>query len=133
MRTYLGAVVDGRQLHLTVAAPERNADDVVREHRVLWQQRAVDVRPDRVAVDRALAAVTPVVAEAEADAGERSRVRPEHGAPAGVLESDDRARVAFLGPVGDDVADAAPRAVARVLRVQVEHAGARQLGAARIP
>ena len=91
----------------------------------------MDVRADGVAVDRALATVLAVVAGAAANAAERPDTDAEPRPPAMILEPDDRlrARTGLRLPIDDDVADAAPDAVARMFRIEVEDARTRQLRA----
>src|SRR5207247_4676386 len=87
------------------AATEGAPDQVVRQVRVLRQQRAMQVRADHAALDAAFGAVAAVVARSQADAPKGPRPGSKKGAPAVVLESDQRRRVdAFDRRVRDHVA-----------------------------
>ena len=91
------------------------AHEPVREVGVLRQQRPVQVGPTTSARPHALAAVAAVVAVPAQDAPERSLVRPEVGAPAVVLEADERVLTAVELELDRDVAGQ-PRASSRTMR-----------------
>jgi len=74
-----------------VAPPQRQANQVVGEKRILGQQRAMHVAAKCVAVDRALAAIFAIVAVASQHTPKWPRARPQVGAPAMVFEADELA------------------------------------------
>src|SRR5258705_6146546 len=96
---------------------------MIGEVRVLWQQRAMHVRAEDVAVDAAFVLVFAVVAMASQHLSQRTRLWAEIGAAAVVLEADEGA----AGPGQRHVADAARRGFALVDRPGVEDADSFEL------
>jgi hypothetical protein len=83
----------------------------------------VEVSSEDISADSALAAVLSVVAEAGDDASERLNALAQIGAPAVILEADERRPI----PFDDDIADEALRLRARVSGVQIEDPSSWQL------
>jgi hypothetical protein len=107
MRGKLHRIVQRRKLG-DAAPSERRSNQVVREVRVLGQQRAVKIRAQYAAQQVAFRPVAAIVAEAEPDPAERSTIWTDEGTPAVVFESDQRAWRDVLDlDVDDDVADEA--------------------------
>src|SRR5258705_5726091 len=102
---------------------QRQVQQMIGEVRVLWQQRAMHVRAEDVAVDAAFVLVFAVVAMASQHLSQRTRLRAEIGAAAVVLEADESA----AGPGQRHVADAARRGFALVDRPGVEDADSFEL------
>ena len=68
---------------------QRRKDQPVRQRQVLRQQRAVQVRADRLAVHGTLGTIDAVVAKPMLDARERLRARTEVGSPPVILEAHE--------------------------------------------
>src|SRR6266513_826939 len=105
VRGELDRVVQRREFSHS-AATEGAPDQVVRQVRVLRQQRAMQVRADNAALDTPFEPVATVVARSDANSAKRPRAGSEKSASAVVLESDERRRVeVFERRVHDHVAD----------------------------
>src|SRR5216683_3932028 len=101
----LGGVIESREV-LDAATPEGSPDQVIREVRVLGQQRAVQVRPQDSTLQATFGVVLAVVAEAHAHVPQGFGLRPEERTAAVVLETD-QGRGRDVGEIGvdDDIAD----------------------------
>src|SRR6266853_420504 len=101
----LDGVVESREVR-DAATPEGSPDQVIREVRVLGQQRAVQVRSQDSTLQAAFGVVLTVVAEACAQAPSGFGGRPKDRAAAVVLETDEcRGRADGEMGVDDYIAD----------------------------
>ncbi|OLB99684.1 MAG: hypothetical protein AUI15_08455 [Actinobacteria bacterium 13_2_20CM_2_66_6] len=105
MRGELDRVVQRREFGHS-AATEGAPDQVVRQVRVLRQQRAMQVRADNAALDAPFGAVAAVVARSDSNSAKRPRASSQKSASAVVFESDQGRRFEiFERGVHDHVAD----------------------------
>src|SRR5262249_32281336 len=122
VRGKLRRVVELRK-GVVAPSPERRADDVIGELRVLRQQGAMQVGADDAVLDRTLGVVGAVVAFALDDLAERFGCWPEECTAAVVLETDESCRFEAEVPerFHDNITD---EPLAASLRGDVEQADA---------
>src|SRR5256885_5601402 len=83
-------VIEGTEPDVSVPACERPSKEAIREPRVFWESRTVEIAADHFALHRALGLVLAVVAVPGDDRSERLGARPEVRPSGMVLESDER-------------------------------------------
>src|SRR4051794_17718867 len=98
----LGFVVERSERYFFASADQSARDEPIGQHRILWQQRPMQVAPDSILVNHTLGAVAAVVAMPNLDAAQRLSVIAKVGQSAVVFEADELSPLAFDYNVADE-------------------------------